>query len=90
MSDARETQPRTRLIDLRLEVDLGAAAEAFATDGRTVVGRGARCLINEVAYRSVSATRIGRTLEPARAKPRDPKHPYDVPPGWFSPAPAAM
>ncbi|MDR6861994.1 hypothetical protein [Phycicoccus sp. 3266] len=89
MSGTRATEPTYRLIDLHPDIDVDAAAEAFATEGWTFVGRGARCRINGVEYHRVSAMRIGRVIDPQRAKARDPKQPYDVPPGWDGPTAGA-
>ena len=84
MSD-RASEPVYGLIDLHPDVDVDAAADAYATQGWTFVGRGAICRVDGVTYRRVSARRLGRVRDPARGRRRDPRQPYEVPPGWDAP-----
>ena len=85
MSGTGASEPIYRLFDLHPDADVDAAQAAYATQGWKFVSRGAICRINGVTYRRISARRIGHELDRSAAQPRDPRQPYDVPPGWSGP-----
>jgi hypothetical protein len=83
MSGSRATEPIWHTFLLHPDIDLEAAKQAYETQGWQRDGNGSLCRINGVDYRLLGMKRLGRIIE--RNWRRDPKQPYDVPPGWETP-----
>lgn len=90
MSGPRETESTWHTFMLHPEINLETAKQAYEAQGWERDGNGTLCRINGVDYRLLGMKRLGRIIE--KDWRRDPKQPYDVPPGWVGPleAPACL
>ena len=79
----RATEPVWHTFLWHPDVNVVAAQDAYEPEGWHRDGSGSLCRIDGVLYRLVPMKRLGRILE--RNWRRDPKQPYDVPPGWTGP-----
>ena len=80
----RSTEPAHHTFLLHPDADVEAAIAAYATKGwQRDTHRGSVCRINGVKYRLVPMKRLGRMV--TRDWRRDPRQPYDLPPGWSAP-----
>ncbi|MDR6862166.1 hypothetical protein [Phycicoccus sp. 3266] len=79
----RATEPVHRTFLLHPDIDIEAAKDAYETQGWIRDGDGSLCTIDGVRYRLLGFKRLGRIVN--RDWRRDPKQPYDVPPGWDVP-----